>query len=308
MSETQLKSRPISRSDYDYADKWVTAALTSAKTSFTSGNGDADFSQYTENSARAEAATKGSAFLTTWMFAVGMLETSIVHCKAGDKAASLAAWDKGVALYTGSLEGESGISQGGSSFGELTYALAEKQCAQFKTCGATGDALTGGARANAEALALFETGKRHLDNARCDPMRSLVYNIIAQMNVPLVQGLLRSAYLIGSLTDVSNKQRAEGATYAAALLPQIAYCDQKNARADAPVIYEQMRLGAGQTNFATVKQALESNYQCLKISCVEVGGVWDTGANDYVFGITGQPCKDLAKEAKAGEAVGFEHA
>ena len=86
--------------------------------------------------------------------AIREFEDAIDDCKAGCvggingvgatcnslSTAAVHAWDEGVAFYTGSREG---AAAGGSTDGVLSYRLAEKRCANFKTCGPNKDSLTG---------------------------------------------------------------------------------------------------------------------------------------------------------------------
>ena len=72
---------------------------------------------------------------------------------------------------------------------------------------------------------------------------------------------------------------------------------------DAEIIYEEL-LGhfnvgddvsepAGKTpfvDFARVKDSLERNYHCLRISCAKIGGIWNKHTNDYVP--SARPCVD----------------
>ena len=99
---------------------------------------------------------------------------------------------------------------------------------------------------------------------------------------------------LGFNVDTSTEAWAEGATYAAALLPLLHYCDSSSGRNAAAIVAEQMALGSASTNFVKVKNAVEQSYQCLGITCVEVGGLWDgsasAGAGDYF--IAAAPCVD----------------
>ena len=90
-----------------------------------------------------------------------MFEEAVNHCDATDNTDSLGFWDKGVAYYTGSLEGADGSSKSGA-YGELTYAYAERRCVEFKTCGVVGGSVSGGSRVNFELATLFYDGQRFL--------------------------------------------------------------------------------------------------------------------------------------------------
>ena len=278
--------------DFDYADKWARAAIGGVKTAFTSGKYDGDFSTYASGVPRRTAVSRGAAFLSTWIYAVGMFEEAVNLCNSVDNTAALGFWDKGVAYYTGSLEGADGNSKSGT-YGELTYAYADRMCKKFKTCGSSGVDPTGGSRVNVDVNALFFDGARFLTAKQCSPLRALTYKIVQLMTVPLVQATLRSAYQLGFNTvDKTAETAPEGATYAAALLPLLHYCDSSSGRTAAPIVAENMVLGAGTTNFVRVKNAIEQSYQCLGITCVEVGGLWDTSLATPAYLASGGPCVD----------------
>ena len=108
--------------DFDYADKWVMAALdgttyTPANAATTHAPGGA-FGAMTQ-AARKEAVQKGTAYQNVWMYAIREFEDAIDDCmlctsncnefsdsvgKTGQYNA-VHAWDEGVAFYTGSLAG-----------------------------------------------------------------------------------------------------------------------------------------------------------------------------------------------------------
>ena len=81
---------------------------------------------------------KGTAYMTIWMYVIREMEDALDDCKEACTIEDcnddpVHAWDEGVAFYTGSLEGSDG-----SGSGKLAYALADKRCANFKTCGDMG--------------------------------------------------------------------------------------------------------------------------------------------------------------------------
>merc|ERR1719331_2545307 len=164
--------------------------------------------------------------------------------------------------------------------------LAEKRCADFGTC-------TGGvSQVNTQLFPLFDQGKNllHYDGkSTCGDVRPVLDDIIRLMTVPLVQGVLRYAWKVGTtngafndLSEVKAKNHAEGATFAQALLPLVHHCDA----AAAKVVSDNMKFD-GQTfavgtinpmtgttpDTAAVKAALESTYPCLGITCAHVGGL-----------------------------------
>ena len=125
--------------DFDYADKWVSAALSGTDLTFTSGKFGPNAFSGMHADARVEAIKKGTAYMHVWMYAVREFEDAIDDCVScvsdcnehSTNSGSVHAWDEGVAFYAGSREG---TAQGGSSNGVMVYRLAEKRCANFGTC------------------------------------------------------------------------------------------------------------------------------------------------------------------------------
>ena len=279
--------------DFDYADKWVSAALAGESMAFTSGrHGPNDFSALGD-AARVEAVKKGTAYMNVWMYAVREFEDAIDDCSScvsecnafSLNSGSVHAWDEGVAFYTGSLEGS---LEGGSSGGKLVYRLAEKRCANFGTCGAAGDSTSGTAQVNLELFPLFAEGARLLERGECSAVRPLVDRIVSLMTVPLVQGSLRYAYKIGEVAgDRSQKNAAEGAVFTAAVLPLVHYCNP----ASAATISANQKFGlydAGTyPTFSLVKGAFEETYPCLGITCAQVGALPGTTACTHTVPIAG---------------------
>merc|ERR1712137_1153757 len=96
------------------------------------------------------------------------------------------------------------------------------------------------------------------------------------MAVPLIQGTLRYAYKVDILQGVE-KEKAEGAVFAAAVLPRVHACSPE----DAETIYNNMKVGASSTSFSAVKTAFENNYECMNIDCATVGGLYNDASGEY---------------------------
>jgi hypothetical protein len=251
---------------FDYANQWVLAAFEGSSTSFV--NGQADFSSYTMVG-RTEAIRKGTAYMNVWMYVIREMEDALDDCKEACTIENcnddpVRAWDEAVAFYTGSLEG-----QEGSGDGKLLYALANKLCINFNTCGEFADEVEGTAHVNIEIFRQFLDGSRRLLAGECASARANKERIEELMAVPLIQGTLRYAYETDMATQVDEKSDAEGAVFAAAVLPLVHACD-KDA---ADTIYRNMKTGQnGSARFAEVKAAFEKTYSCLKVRCEDVGG------------------------------------
>merc|ERR1712232_713387 len=111
-------------------------------------------------------------------------------------------------------------------------------------------------------------------------------------------GSLRYAYKSAQLNGKTPKNLAEGAVFAAAVLPLINSCSTAAAKtiSDNMKIDSADPMGAG---YAAVKSAFESTYSCLGITCAQVGGILLNDDN-YVEG--GEPCGDSAMEAGPQES------
>ena len=235
--------------DFDYADKWVSAALSGENMSFASGKHSPNNFAVLGDAARIEAAKKGTAYMNVWMYVIREFEDAIDDCTSctsecnehSTNSGSVHAWDEGVAFYAGSREG---TAQGGSSNGVMVYRLAEKRCQNFGTCGAAGTEASGMSMVNSElfkAAGLFATGRDLLQQGHCAKVRPVVEQIVSLMTVPLVQGTLRYAYKVGNVaSDRSAKNAAEGSTFAAAVLPMVHNCNT----ASAAVVSANLKFGA----------------------------------------------------------------
>jgi len=261
-----------------YADDIIIAAFEGGKTSFSTGK-DLDMSNY-DLVARAEIISKASAYMAVWMYVVRELEHAIYLCETGDcdenscfGKPAVHEVDEAVAFYAGSLEGTDG-----SGDGVLTYNLADNRASDFKTAGENGDSIEGTAKVNIDLLEEFKKASDHIVNAECASVRDDTTRIVQLMTIPLIQGTLRYAYFTGEQNDTTQKSEAEGAIFAASVLPFVAACNE----ADAEIIYENTKTGqANSANFTAVKDAFERNYECMGVTPADVGGLWDTETNDY---------------------------
>lgn len=267
--------------DVNYADTWATAAFSGITTSFGNSAVNVNFADYTLTG-RAECAKKGTAYMNVYMYVIREMEDAIDDCDVNilNNEEPVHAWDEAVAFYSGSLEGETG-----SSDGKLLYRLAEKRCQNFKTCGLTGDSLEGTSKVNYDIFDQFALGQSRIVRGSCPDVREVVQRITALMAVPLIQGTLRYAYKVDRLQG-AEKEKAEGAVFAAAVLPRLSAC----SASDAETVFNNMKVGASSTDFLAVKAAFENNYECLENSCADVGGLYDSSVNDYYE--DAGPCTD----------------
>ena len=183
--------------DLDYADKWVLAALDGTSLTYTNGQA-ADFSSTTGSSmyTRVDAVKRATPPMNVWMYVIREFEDAVDDCSTSsidNNYDAQHAWDEGVAFYTGSLEGTDG-----SGSGKMIAALADKRCQNFRTCGGTGTAFTGTAKANIDFFALSAEARSYLHNGHCSLVRPVLTEVIKKMTIPLLQGVLRYAYKVAT--------------------------------------------------------------------------------------------------------------
>lgn len=166
----------------------------------------------------------------------------------------------------------------------MPFTLAQKRCENFGTCLSAGDD-AGMAYANAEIFKNFRIGKQNLMMNNCEAVRKQIDAITQHMTVPLVQGTIRYAHVQDKQGTKTEKAQAEGAVFAAAVLPLVHHC----SAADADIIYSNMKVGNnGMANFKAVKEAFERQYECLGITCDHVGGLVDDVNGGFWEGA--EPC------------------
>ena len=178
--------------------------------------------------------------------------------------------DEAWAFYAGSLEGPAGTGTGNG-----VYALAEKRGDNFDT-----DKASGQARVNGNLLVHVEAMRAYLKEGLCDDAaRELTEAIVPQMSAPLIQGVLRCTLLTDPAAFTGDAEalaenKAEGWTFASALLPQIASCSRTVA--DKVTANMHFKTGTMQDGYASVAASLRTVYACLGMTCADVGAYTDS--------------------------------
>eukprot|EP00966_Prymnesium_polylepis_P273607 6320731-Prymnesium_polylepis.1 len=310
--------------------------------------------------------------MNVWMYVVREFEDAIDDCSYSsldNNYGSVHAWDEGVAFYAGSLEGSGGsATMSSSTSGKMIFALADKRCANFGTCGISGGLAAGTSQVNQMLQVEWNLAKNALMALQCESVRSrwpdsdprvawalhyprvawalrpawslappvqaisrhrhtagqpgalsphhaslcscpqvrpILQRIVALMGIPIVQGTLRYAYKVGvygpaganTLSNSGLTEKAEGATFAAAIVPQLHNC----SAAAATIVWDNMKIGAASTDHLAVKAAFEANYACMGITCAQVGGLCSGTANGKCTGYYSgyEPCTDASTSTAA---------
>lgn len=253
--------------DRNYADKFIMAASFGNSTTYSNGMGDANFSGAVKLG-RAEGFFAGITALNVFMQVMIELESSIEQCQKlcnherlcdGDE--HVRSLDKSVAYFCGSLttatDGEEGM---------LLFALINERQRQFHP------------PEELERIGLatkiinhYREAQSALVSGDCELAKQYIGSIINLMKVPLVQSVIRYAYILSNQEYTNNlekeKAMAFGATYTAALMPFLYDCNEQ----DGKDVYDNLRFGSSQPLLTKVISSLERQYQCLFISCEDVG-------------------------------------
>jgi hypothetical protein len=219
---------------------------------------------------------KGPVNLNSFAYVIREMEVAITSCLAGSRDAS--SWDSAFAVYAGSLEGADG-----SGSGNMLYDQAGRRCIGFKACGPNADAINGTAYTNLKLLEQFSKGQTELVNGDCVGAEATKVKIESLMLIPFIHGLLRYSWILKYESPGGDKIASEGLNFAQTLLPLIHSC----SASDAEILAENMKFG-GQVSFVAVKNLLEKNYNCLGVTCAQIGGLFDTVTNSYRTDAT--PC------------------
>jgi len=262
---------------YDYANQIVLAAFGGSKTNFKNFNNDFGLYDY---DGKEQVIKKATAFIVIWMYVIRELEDALDDCQEACTIENcnddpVHAWDEAAAFYVGSLEGTDG-----SGSGKLAYALADKRCGNFKTCGDMADETGGTSKVNIDIMRNLNIGQAKLAKGECESAREQSNEIQKLMLVPLIQGTLRYAYKT-DFDPYSEKAEAEGVVFALGVVPAVYACDVEAAN----IIASNLQAGQqGTCDFPAVKKAFESTYDCLGIDGAMVGGLYDAATGMYFEG------------------------
>ncbi|KAL7554731.1 hypothetical protein ACHAWF_018259 [Thalassiosira exigua] len=198
--------------------------------------------------------------LVSYMAALEAFCYSISKCKSV-KSASQSAYDGGVALLVGSVEGQ---ARGGSPHleGRMFYSIGKRTCSHFRSCEG------GDSKINAELVRAFDEGRGLIENDNCDDLTDTVASISSLLKVPLIQSLLY--FSDSSISDFS-ENLAAGYVASMAALPIVKDIDSSKA----DTINSAMDLNAPTPLSADSKQSTVQTSLSAILSSPESEGVVD---------------------------------
>ena len=265
----------------DYDTEWMRSAFDGdSQMGFAEDLGVMDFSNLGLEG-RGAAIRWGVPVLSVWAFVMNAVEEAAHSTKCESlsvREETLYRWHQAVSAYTGSLP----IDFGDDSGGYFLYSLVQTECGNFGTCK---EGATGLATVNEKIFESFRQGKLNLIQRECENARGTVERIRELMTIPLIQGIIRSMYALDIQDNSQETIQGQAAAYAAAILPLVHDCSVGNAF----VIYDDLAPGkAVGGSFEVVKAALERTYDCLGVTCEDIGGLLNLRGDGYLKGA--EPC------------------
>lgn len=204
--------------------------------------------------------------LNLWMYVVHELYQAVDNCrrkllKDDDGVHSI---DEVAAYYIGDSQ-----QTGSAEEGHSLYALAEEIGEKF------GQDSTGQSTVNIKIISLLNDAKNEIsypgacttNNDSYKRLRSIAHKIISQMTVPLIQNLIY---------NLAENDRERVQLYAQAFVPLTAACNPGNFE------FLRDKLMVEQYNVVDVDniiRVIESTYQCLGLSCDDIGVFNDYGGD-----------------------------
>ena len=298
--------------DTAYGDIFIQSAIDGKPASDKLKRGNIDFTLISVEG-RAAAIPRFTFQLNIWMYVAGLLEFTIEKCLDDDNTMTdktitseeyTAYWDESWAIYAGSLEGVNGTTEEG----KLLYHLADEMCGTFDTCDNDDDG-DETATVNRKIVEDYQKGQTQVLNGQCDAAKATKEAIVSRMTVPLLQGMLLSAFEQegGDKGDENVVDQVIGFSYAISVLPLIHACETNQLA--ATVIYDAFSVPpVSETDFASIRSVLEASYECLGVTCDDIGSLAGadlcTGAKNSTTNSSADECEEEG-ECSSGNPMHF---
>lgn len=293
----------------DYGNVWIESAFTNTKTDFPRdfktehGYEDQDFTNFADISRNVAISTATVAMNVFTQINRLMVEYGVDGCNKSSKDFSsygnhlsmhsvVAAWDQAAALYAGSalIAPEKTATSSTSTTGSLYYNMVQELAEEFGALEVDKETNEPVSIVNKKAMEAFQAGKVALSQTDCEgEVRFSYYDALHAMRVPWIQGVLKATFEYSdrhfdNLQD-REEQRGKAAAYLAALLPDLYNCSPHAAE----TVMEELAIMWPQTgiteklrpDYQKVQNALEHQYQCLGVTCDEVGGFINQKTGGY---------------------------
>jgi len=217
-------------------------------------------------------AAEASVVMTLYMEIAHQLELAVKFCGGGGNGER--AIDIAVAFWVGA-----GQTKGDNDSGYLLYNIAETAGERFgQDSGNSGEAAV-----NTKIMGLFNSAKQLAGSCTTDAsqvplLQVATQNILAQMNIPLLQNLV---YYMNVADSDTNDYENYIELYALSIVPQVAACSPSTFSylKDELIDYDWDRSDIGE-----IASVLEDSLSCFGVTCDDIGTL------QAVTGNVVQPC------------------
>ena len=162
--------------------------------------------------------------MVMYMAVLSKMQLAIEQCNSKKTDEAKLAWDTAAAFFIGSIDGPAagGLKEGE---GESIYSLANDLCGDFRACEGSGEASV-----NEKILFQFAGGRDAITDSACDHVeRTMTWEIIPRMAIPLIQGTLSYAIEIGEASERDTDSIATVHILAQAVAPLVKVTNAESA-------------------------------------------------------------------------------
>jgi hypothetical protein len=212
--------------------------------------------------------------MVTYMASISKMQSAVQKCNDKKTDAAQLDWDAAAALYIGSVEGLLAGRQ--SDAGSLIYSLANDVCEDFESCEASGEA-----QVNEKVIFQFAGGRDSIKDSQCDHVeRTMTWEILPRMAIPLVQGVLAYAMDIEDESTRDSDSIAAAHILAKAVIPLVKKVNATSAATLAQSFAVFATMATGQPVDSSL-EAFSYSLRGMGIDCEDVGTSVDYP--DYSF-------------------------
>ena len=225
---------------------------------------------------RAEIVKKATANGLVWVYAIREIKAALQDCQAGSKPKAFKHWDEAAAFMTGSQMYDTDYE--GFNTGQLIYGLAAKRAPTFANVIAP---------ARSIITSLLNAKQNLIDNLQCSAIEDVLDGIGSAGLVPQIQAVITYVWKTDNVATLKanrrSEEQAELYAFAGNVMPQVYACNSTAGE----LMYDNLNIFQDEANimkdgWKAVLGAMESTYDCMKVTCESIGDYTTTPTADNV--------------------------
>jgi uncharacterized membrane protein YgcG len=213
----------------------------------------------------AEIVFRSLQSMVIYMAVLQKMQLAVTECNAKKPGKARQAWDMAAALFIGSIDGPAagGLLNGD---GRSMYSLGNEICEDFDACEGSGESSS-----NEKILFQLAGGRDAINDGQCDHVeRTMTWEIIPRMAIPLVQGIL--AYAIDNEVESDRDPDSLGTVHilSQAVTPLVKGVNEASATTLDTYFGDFQSISTGQS-VGDAFDAFANALRGMGIDCEEVG-------------------------------------